>query len=206
MHHIYLVRHGITEGMEAGLAQGITDSPLSALGRKQAQAAANVLKSIHFDAALSSPLGRTMETARIICSVTKNELEIVPSLREMDFGWLEGSAYFDKPKANTPFWMYPWLIGRILIAQLTGDSLLSMKRRALKNWEEIRSRCAQGTILVVSHSIIMNYMLRAILPKEKGDENYHHLKPCSISDLIFHDDGRIKVGRLNRDEHLKNLE
>ncbi len=205
MQHIYLVRHGTTEGMEAELAQGITDSPLSALGKKQAQAAAGALKSIKFDAVFSSPLGRTYETASIICSALKTEPEIIPELREMDFGWLEESAYFDRPKSDTPLWMYPLIIGRIFIAQLTGDSLKSMKKRAKQNWEEIRNRCPRGMILVVSHSIIMNYMLRAIFPKDNDTEGYQHLEPCSISDLFFHDDGKLEIGRLNNVDHLADL-
>jgi broad specificity phosphatase PhoE len=206
MQHIYLVRHAITKAIEAEIAQGVTDSPLSVLGLKQAQAAAGALASIEFDAVFSSPLGRALETARIICSGRKYEPEIIPDLREMDFGWLEGGPFFDKPQPGTPIWEYLRIFACIIIAQLSGENLRNMSKRAERNWEEIRRRCPQGTILVVSHGIILNYMLRKVLPKEDDTKGYRELSPCSISDLFFEDSGEIRIGRLNCCEHLADLE
>ena len=202
MQHIYLVRHAVTEAIEEEIAQGITDSPLSSRGVKQAQAAAGALASIEFDVVFSSPLGRTRETAGIICSSRKNEIEIIPGLREMDFGWLEDGPFFDKPQRGTPVWEYIKILACILIAQVSGESLRHVKKRADQNWKEIRRRCPHGTVLVVSHGIILNYMLRAILPEKGQSESYFDLRPCSISDIYFEDAGGIKVGRLNQTEHL----
>jgi len=49
-HHLFLLRHGTTEWIEARSVQGSTDSPLSERGRKEMQQALISLAGITFDA------------------------------------------------------------------------------------------------------------------------------------------------------------
>jgi probable phosphoglycerate mutase len=71
---IYLVRHGQTEFNRAGRYQGQCDSPLTALGRDQAGRVGALLARLIPDPAgwrlTSSPLGRAVDTARIIQAAT----------------------------------------------------------------------------------------------------------------------------------------
>ena len=71
---IYLVRHGQTRFNAEGRLQGRLDSPLTDLGRRQAEAVGARLRAMLVDPASipleSSPLGRAMETARIIRRAT----------------------------------------------------------------------------------------------------------------------------------------
>lgn len=64
MKRLYLLRHGQTEFNVKKLVQGRCDSPLTDLGRQQAQAAAAWLKAhgVVPDKMVSSPLGRAMDT------------------------------------------------------------------------------------------------------------------------------------------------
>lgn len=61
-HYIYLVRHGEQQDAE----HGVEDGPLSPRGRRQAEAIADRLSGIPFDAVWHSPLQRTSETARFV--------------------------------------------------------------------------------------------------------------------------------------------
>lgn len=66
---IYFVRHGETDAnvrIENGQALATVDSPLNATGIIQAKQVAVELKDIPFDAIMSSPLQRAVETAKSI--------------------------------------------------------------------------------------------------------------------------------------------
>ena len=58
---LYLVRHGRTSANAQGLLQGRLDPPLDAIGRKQAQAIADMVGDV--DEVISSSLVRAQETA-----------------------------------------------------------------------------------------------------------------------------------------------
>ncbi len=61
-HYIYLVRHGEHQDAE----QGVADGPLSARGRRQAEALADRLSGLPLSAVWHSPLERAAETARAV--------------------------------------------------------------------------------------------------------------------------------------------
>jgi probable phosphoglycerate mutase len=61
-HYIYLVRHGEHQDAE----QGVADGPLSARGRRQAEALADRLSPLPLSAVWHSPLERAAETARAV--------------------------------------------------------------------------------------------------------------------------------------------
>ena len=69
---------------------GQTDSPLTDLGRRQANAVAQRLSRRTISALYSSDLGRTMDTAKIIASACGHRVTSDPRLREQDFGRFEG--------------------------------------------------------------------------------------------------------------------
>lgn len=192
--------------MEALLTQGSTDSPLSSRGKKEAEMAAAALESIVFTAVFCSPLGRTRETAGIICSQKKTPVQIIENLREMDFGWLEGGAYFHRYETGVGIWEQLGLLVKFIIAQLSGESLMHIKKRALECWQEIQRRCPEGTILIVAHGVILNYLLRIILPKKQNKETaFYRFEPCSITEFILADGGLVEVVRLNGTQHLTDL-
>ncbi|CAN5368663.1 histidine phosphatase family protein [soil metagenome] len=77
--YLYLVRHGEQQDAEHGLPDG----PLSARGVRQANAIADRLSGVPFDAAFTSPLQRAQETARIMTERMPS-LEPQPSTLLMD--------------------------------------------------------------------------------------------------------------------------
>src|SRR5688500_11864606 len=73
--------------------QGRFDSPLSERGHAQARALGSFLKRVGFgwDQALSSPLRRALETARIAATAAGGSApEVDPDLAEVAAGGLEG--------------------------------------------------------------------------------------------------------------------
>ena len=67
MTYIGLIRHGVTDWNHLGKAQGISDIPLNAEGRKQAAELANRLSNERWDIIATSDT-RAIETASIIAA------------------------------------------------------------------------------------------------------------------------------------------
>ncbi len=91
---IALVRHGETDWNLARRIQGRTEVPLNATGRAQAAATAQLLADsprYEWSGLHSSPLGRAIETARILgTTLGLAEPTIDAALLERDFGPAEG--------------------------------------------------------------------------------------------------------------------
>ncbi len=97
---IYLVRHGQTVFNAAARWQGQVDSPLTALGLRQAAAAGETLRGIIADndiAVFCSPLGRAHDTAKIIAEKIgyQNEMQLDPRLMEIGMGSWEGLTDYE---------------------------------------------------------------------------------------------------------------
>lgn len=86
-HRLVLVRHGQTEWSRTGRHTGLTDVDLTDDGRHQAQALAPVLAPLRGCPVWTSPLTRARQTAEL---AGLNPVEVVPDLREWDYGGYEG--------------------------------------------------------------------------------------------------------------------
>jgi len=91
----FFLRHGRTSSNHLGIIQGQKDVPLDAVGRAQAQAAAERLAEtgIRPQRIVSSDLSRAAETARILAHHLSMRVEDYDSdLRERHFGELQGTG------------------------------------------------------------------------------------------------------------------
>src|SRR5688500_14013022 len=84
---LYLMRHAEVAYFENGRPLHPDAVPLTEAGRRQAQAAADVLAVVSFDRVLTSGLPRTLETARIVAA--GREPESWPELQEFHAARLE---------------------------------------------------------------------------------------------------------------------
>ncbi len=135
---IHLVRHGETEWSRSGKHTGRTDVPLTALGRRQAEAIGERIRGQHFALVLTSPSSRAAQTARL---AGFPDAERTPDLMEWDYGEFEGrtTAEIREILPGWSIWKGPWpggetpdqvgarvdrVIARCLSAGVEGDSLL----------------------------------------------------------------------------------
>jgi len=203
MQHIYFVRHGTTEWMERKKIQGISDIPLSAGGRKEAEKTAKVFAEIELDAVYCSPLLRAHETAAIICKSKDCQPQIIPDLRELNFGWMEGKRDFNFPQKNWGIFRYIALLGRVFIVWISGEHLSQVKMRAQNSWRIIHERSPRGTVLIVAHGILLSFLITGLLsPEQRKATKRIYLQPCSISEMVLEDDGSARIVRMNDTSHL----
>ncbi len=204
MIHLYIVRHGTTEWIEANKIQGTTDSPLSEKGKHEAKCTAHALNMIDFNGIFCSPMRRAVETAEIISKEIGKTPISIDALHEMNFGIYEGKIYFDAPVNTMRWWKKLGLLARILISRVTGESIRSVRSRAVQSWNEITGICPNGHILIVSHGVILNYLIGYLLPKQKYDKiKPIRLQPCSITEIILSPEQAAKLIRVNDINHLK---
>lgn len=98
---IWLIRHGETAWSRSGQHTGRTDIPLTDHGCDQARALAPVLATQRFDAVLSSPVSRALDTCRLAGLGDAAVAE--PALLEWDYGQYEGLTT-QQIRAQTPGW------------------------------------------------------------------------------------------------------
>lgn len=89
---LYLVRHGGTAWTHSGQHTGRTDLPLLPEGEEQARRLGGVLSAVHFGAAYSSDLQRSLRTAEL---AGFDRPTVTPLLREFDYGEYEGLTSAD---------------------------------------------------------------------------------------------------------------
>ncbi len=149
---LYLLRHGETEFNIQGRLQGQQDSPLTARGRAQARAHGALLKTLIAEPeawrVVASPLGRTMDTARLACAelgLPEATIETDPRLMEIAFGDWEGLTWAEAEARHPDLWAARerdrW--GFVVPG---GESYEMVARRARAFLGE-----AQGNTIVVSH-------------------------------------------------------
>lgn len=103
---IFMVRHGQSESNAHQIVTGDRDSPLSRLGRHQAELAGQEAAKLDLDLIFSSSLSRAHETAKIISSVAgypEADVKTRRGLIERGLGDLEGVSYADNPRLNGNF-------------------------------------------------------------------------------------------------------
>lgn len=89
MRRLTLVRHGETTGQSSVRYYGITDVPLSDLGRAQMRSVGEALRDRRFDAVFTSRLCRSVEAATLIAG-EEARVRPVAAFDEVNFGRWEG--------------------------------------------------------------------------------------------------------------------
>jgi probable phosphoglycerate mutase len=151
----YLIRHADVENPHGILYGHLEGFPLSALGRAQASAIGERLRTSGVTRIVHSPLARAVETARLIDEelAPKVPLEPDPELREAEFSrYLQGVPYWQIP-VRRPL----WLVHKVRRGILPGDeSIEAMGRRVLDVVRRLAREHPGETIAVISHADPLN--------------------------------------------------
>lgn len=161
--HIYLIRHGETDWNRRGLYQGTTDVPLNRRGRLQAEALAESLAEVRFDAAYTSPLSRARETAAAVLAGREGvPLTVLPALREISYGLWQGRGAEPRGRCNAGLewrWRHaPWTV-----RFPGGESLDDVRRRAGPVLEGLVAAHPAETVLVSGHGHLNRVLLTHLL-------------------------------------------
>lgn len=158
---VVLARHGQTEWNAAGRRQGQLDSPLTTLGRAQADAIADAVAVLPIDGIFSSPLGRALDTAATAAQRLGLPVTVLPELAEVHHGEMAGltreeiDARFPGAMTSRAHDLYRW-------AFPGGESYADAAERAVT---ALSATAAAGfrNPLLVSHEMIGRMLARALL-------------------------------------------
>ena len=204
---ILLVRHGQSQGNAERRFGGHSPTPLSELGRRQAEAAARALASEGVTAIYSSDLLRAAQTAEPLARMTGLEINRTSALRERSVGLLEGLT-FEEAAEKYPD-EYAALLRRDFEHVLAGgESYRQLLDRAAAELDRAVERHRGGTIAAFSHTGTICILVLHLM----GALDAPNLKPvwissanCGTTRIELRSDGFVRVLALNDTRHLTGV-
>jgi alpha-ribazole phosphatase len=196
---LILIRHGDPGDRWRGRYIGRTDVPLSAEGRRQAEALAGPagrLKGAHF---LASPLRRARETAEIALG-DRGCFEIDNDLREIDFGRWEQMS-FTEIAAAEPAQVERWAALDEAFVFPEGEGIRAFGERiqaAAKRFAAAPGR----TVVLFAHGGVIRFLICHFLGLAERDHLLFDIGPASISEIRIEEEKGV-LTRLNDRHHLE---
>jgi broad specificity phosphatase PhoE len=169
---IRLARHGESEGNFAGSLQGSRfDTPLSARGRRQAEALAIRLAEDGIDAVWASPMVRAKETASIVAAPHGITLSIDADLVEFDWGVWSGRPFDGALEQEVSAVRARWRAGETDLAPDGGESPARAALRAERFLGRLKTTGPRAP-LVVAHGRFNRIFMAVLLgrPLSRMDE------------------------------------
>jgi broad specificity phosphatase PhoE len=179
---VILVRHGETDWNKVKRIQGsASDTPLSEIGKRQAEEIALNLKTEKIRAIYSSPLQRALHTAQAIAHYHPHlSVEPNPHLKEINVGALEGVL---AAELHSRFDEY--LCRHDHSNQLTklpgGESLCDVQKRAWDTLQGFLDSHSEGTIVTVTHYFVIMSIVCKVLNLPLAEIVHLKLDTGSIS-------------------------
>ena len=198
---IILVRHGQNDWVNKHrLAGWIPGVHLNEVGRQQAETAAERLAPLPVKAIYSSPVLRCMETAEFIAATHKLPIQELPEVGEVRYGQWEGKKI--KKLAKKKEWFavqhFP---SRFQFPE--GESLRAVQNRAIEMLERLAGQHSKDYIIVVSHADLIKLVLAHYLGVHMDLFQRIVISPASASVLQLHENGIVRVLRVNDDGPLQ---
>jgi uncharacterized phosphatase len=153
---ICIVRHGETDWNAQGRLQGREDIELNDAGREQAHKMADWLSRETWDAVVSSPLKRAVETAQIIARrLSISEINVEEQITERDYG--EASGLWPEERRS-----------RFTDGIPGQEDFELLRLRAMAGIEKIANAHRGKRIVVISHGALTNSILYTLSGGEFG--------------------------------------
>lgn len=159
---LYVVRHGQTKENQYGLIKGQTECDLSEKGIEDAKELRTLVKEIGIDVVISSPLRRTVDTAKIITD-GNFPINTDDRLIERNWGLCEGVSV--DLVDNVKYWNF-----YINTNENEIERVQDLMKRVSEFIEDIKARYSDKKVLVVTHSAALRAIHYSLHPiPEDGD-------------------------------------
>ncbi|MEZ5429240.1 MAG: histidine phosphatase family protein [Pyrinomonadaceae bacterium] len=204
---LYLVRHGQSAGNAEGRFGGHSPTPLSELGKEQAEITAAALAREKIDAIYSSDLIRAVQTAQPLSEKLDLPMIKTSAFRERKVGVLEGLT-FDESRAKHPKDYYA-LVNRNIHHIITGgESYRQLLRRATGALREILRIHRGEKVVIFSHTgaicFLTLYLIGAIHRKTLTTP-WLVTSNCGINRFEIRGRKNIRVLAINDTRHLTEI-
>lgn len=201
---IYFIRHGETLWNTLKIFQGRSDSPLTELGISQAEKLSEKLKDIEFTDFYSSPMGRTIQTTKIIMGDRKQEIKFIEEFKEISMGDIEGiprSEFEEKyPKEFYDFFNNPVDYDPKVYH---GENYYEVIERVKKGLDKLLSYLNDNDrVVVVTHGVTLKALFH-VITKERMDVLGAAKVPQNTSvSIVKYKDGKFNIEVFSDTSHL----
>lgn len=204
MTRLLLIRHGHVEGIDVPRFRGREDVPLTALGRRQAEATAQrIAAHWRLDALYTSPLQRCVASGAPIAAACGVPSATLASLIDLDYGDWQWNTYAQMRGAE-PVLFERWMSAPQLMRFPGGESLQDLVARVADALRELLERHGDATVALVSHDSAIRALLLQLLNQPLSAYWLLQQQPCAISEAQV-DGVRLQVLRINETAHLDAL-
>jgi probable phosphomutase (TIGR03848 family) len=193
---VVLVRHGLTAMTGPVLAGWTPGLHLDERGRKQAAAVAERLRPVRFDALVSSPLDRCLDTAAVIAEGREQQVQVDDRIGECRYGDWTGRPL--KELTKDPLWkvvqQHP---SAAVFPGPEGEPLRETQNRAVaavRAWNATLG--PDATWLACSHGDVIKAVVADALGLHLDQFQRILVDPCSVT-VIRYTETRPFVVRVN---------
>ncbi len=182
----YLVRHAVTSHTGKKLTGWMEGVPLTDEGREQAAAVADRLADVQFSAVYSSPIDRTLQTAKLIAARHGLEVRTLRKLGEVEYGtWTNRPL---KVLARTKLWtkVQRWPSA---VRFPEGETLREVQNRAVDEIDRLANEHPKDKICCVSHGDVIKLVLAHYMGVHIDLFQRIVIAPASISVLAVSEHG-----------------
>jgi broad specificity phosphatase PhoE len=198
---LYLARHGATQLTAEDRFSGSAGVELSEEGRAQSARLGERLQDEGLTAIYSSPLSRTLETARLIAERCGLDIESRDGLREISHGRWEGRTRRDV-ETRYPDEYAAWEEDPFTFAPEEGESGVAVLARALPIVRAVVTRHEGQSVLIVSHKATLRLVLSSLLGFDpRGYRDRLDQAPACLNVLDFRDPVRARLMLFNDVSH-----
>lgn len=198
--NLYLVRHVESMGDALNLIEGRADFPLTEEGKKRADDLAEYFTCIPIDRILSSPLSRSMQTAKTIGSRINAPVFECEDFTSYNNGKIAGLTLAEADKK------YPKPKVKYAHTEIYGmESMVDFRCRIEKGlYHLLFDGKEEENILIVTHGGVINEILKIFLDIPVTRDYSFVSDGGSFTHLEYHKDGSKKILAINHPiEHKK---
>jgi 2,3-bisphosphoglycerate-dependent phosphoglycerate mutase len=202
--YLYLIRHGQSAGNAEGRFGGHGPTPLSELGKEQAEKTAAVLAREGVHAIYSSDLPRAVQTAQPLANLLNLPINTSPAFRERNIGVLEGLT-FDESREQFPRDYYALINRNIHHVITNGESYRQLLRRINSALRNILRSHEHQRIAVFSHTGAICFLTLQLMGAiHRGTKTTPWLitSNCGINRFEFRGPRNMRVLAVNDTRHL----
>ncbi|MGB8652798.1 MAG: histidine phosphatase family protein [Mycobacteriales bacterium] len=191
---VVLVRHGLTAMTGPVLAGWTPGVHLDERGQAQAGAVAERLRPVRFDALVSSPLDRCLDTAATIADGRDQEVQVEQDLGECRYGEWTGRPL--KELAKEPLWKVVQAHPSAAVFP-GGEALADTQHRAVSAVRAWNAKLGESaTWLACSHGDVIKAVVADALGLHLDQFQRIVIDPCSVT-VIRYTQTRPFVVRVN---------
>jgi probable phosphoglycerate mutase len=198
---VFVVRHGATVLTSEDRFAGETDVPLSDDGRGQLRRLAERLSGEKIAAVYASPLGRTMETGRILAAPHGLPVQASDGLREISHGHWEGKTRAEVEK-EYPAEYARWQGDPYNFAPPGGETGLAVTARSIPALLAIVSAHENEQVIVASHKATIRLMIGSLIGLDlRRYRDFLDQSPASLNILDFRGPAQARLSLFNDTSH-----